>query len=469
MKVLDEAIKENDKDIDTWLQLGKALIAADSLKAAEIKITKAKAMDESNPETYIVLGDLYFAKRVYPLACSNYEEALKKDENNVQARINLAISYGKMANVEMDDDLRNELFKKSLVEWNTVTKQDPKNAKAFFEQGRIFYYAKQYKESAASLLKFVELRPSGSLGRWMLAQSLYEIGACDSARTHLEISAEQIDSVKTKAKLLLARCFYDKKEYAQSFEAYTVVAANSEMEMKDVRSFGTAALFAGDTTKAIELWNKAIDMDPEGNCQLMFLVGTQLNKMKMYGDAVTVLKRRLATASCTDRLSETNFTIGTAIFFDASQDTIVANRAQTALPYMLKAVEQDTNNLWASIYLGDVYAALDSMPKAKEAFRFAIDVAAADTSSAQNKSVMQQAFFKMTNMALEAKNWAEVTKVAKEWSDMSPDSEYAFLFLAFGNQGLQNTDAACIAYRKVLRINPKNTTASKNLNALQCK
>ncbi len=469
MKVLYDAIDEDEKNINTWLQLGKSLIMADSLKAAELKITRAKAMDDSYPETYIVLGDLYFAKRVYQLACTNYEEALKLDEKNVQARINLAIGYGKMANVEMDKDLRNELFLKSLKEWNAITQQDPKNAKAFYEQGRIFFYAKRYKESASSLLRYVDLRPSGSFGRWMLAQSLYEIGACDSARTHLEISSQEIDSVKTKAKLLLARCFYDKKEYAEAVDAYEVVAATEELEMKDVRSYGTASLFAGDTTKNIKLWNKAIDMDPEGNCKLMYFLGSQLNRMKRYSDAVEILKRRLATTTCTDDLSETNYSIGTAMFFDETTDSVVSNRAMEAMPYLQKAVELDSTNLWAFLYLGDVYAALDSTKKAQETFASAIAAAQQDTTSRSNKSVLRSGYFKLTNMELEAKNWSGVIKTAKEWSDFNSESEYAYLFLAFGYQGQQNIEAACTAYRKVLRINPKNMTASKNLNALQCK
>ncbi len=469
MKLLYEAIDDNDKDINNWLQLGKSLIMADSLKAAEIKITRAKVIDDSNPETYIVLGDLYFAKKVYQLACNNYEEALELDNDNVQARINLAIGYGKMANTEMDKDLRNELFLKSLKEWNTVTQQDPKNAKAFYEQGRIFYYAKKYKESAASLLKYVELRPSGSFGRWMLAQSLYEIGACDSARTHLEISAEQIDSVKTKAKLLLARCFYDKKEYTESYEAYGVVAADTEMEMKDIRSFGTASLFAGDTTKCLELWRKAIDMDPEGNCRLMFFMGSQLNRMKNYSEAVEVLKRRLSVAACDDQLSETNYTIGTALFFDESKDSVVANRAAEALPYLMKAIELDSTNLYASLYLGDVYAAIDSTDKAEEAFEFIITEARKDTANERSQRILGQAHYKITMMAYEAKQWSEVVKYSKDWIASDPESEFGNFFLGLAYHNLQNVEAACSAYRKVLRINPKNTNASKALNSLQCK
>ncbi len=469
MKILYEALDDDEKDIETWLQLGKSLIMADSLKTAEIKITRAKSIDDSNPETFIVLGDLYFAKRVYQLACTNYERALELDKNNVQARINLAIGYGKMANAEMDKDLRNELFLKSLQEWNTVTQQDPKNAKAFYEQGRIFYYAKKYKESAASLLKYVELRPSGSFGRWMLAQSLYEIGACDSARTHLEISAEQIDTVKTKAKLLLARCFYDKKEYKEAYDAYSIVEADGEMEMKDIRSFGTASLFAGDTTKCLELWNKAIDLDPEGNCKLMFFLGSQLNRMKQYSEAVEVLKRRLSIAACDDQLSETNYTIGTALFFDESKDSVVANRAAEALPYIMKAIELDSTNLYASLYLGDVYAAMDSTDKAEETFQNLIEYARKDTADPKMQRLLGQAHYKVTLMAYESKNWNKVVKFSKDWVESDPKSEFGYFFLGLAYHNLQNVEAACSAYRKVLKINPKNQNASKSLNALQCK
>lgn len=39
----------------------------------------------------------------------------------------------------MDQTLSQEYFRRSLNEWNYITKVDPKNATAFYEQGKYFF------------------------------------------------------------------------------------------------------------------------------------------------------------------------------------------------------------------------------------------------------------------------------------------------------------------------------------------
>ncbi|MBI5325592.1 MAG: tetratricopeptide repeat protein [Ignavibacteriae bacterium] len=206
VKEMKDAIKETPNDVQNYLEIGRVYIKADSLKLAEFNIAKAREINKSMPDAYVALGDLYFAQKVYELAKNNYEEALSLNADLIEARIKLATAYYWLGMREFDKDLANEFFERSLKEWNTITKKDPKNAKAYFEQGKILYFSQQYENAAKSLYEYVTLRPTGSLGRWYLAQSLYELRYCDSASIQLKICANEIDSIKSKALRLAARC-----------------------------------------------------------------------------------------------------------------------------------------------------------------------------------------------------------------------------------------------------------------------
>lgn len=457
--MLRKLTNDEKKEAANWLVLADVYIRADSIKQAELAITRAREMDSKNVRAYIVLGDLYFKQRVYELSKSNYEEALQINPDLNEARMKLAQSYYWLATREVDDDLRNELFTRSLQEWNTLTQKDPKNSKAWFEQGKIFFFSKNYVQAAQSLNNYVQLRPMGSLGRWYLAQSLYELGRCDSARTHLRTVAAEIDTAAFQANLLLARCYVIESNYPEATTLYGELAKTGELEMSDIRRYGQAALFAGDTNTAVERWKQAIEMDPEANCQLMYILGTSLNKMKRYDEAVEVLQKRLSISYCNDSLDHIfHYFIGISYFFDGKS-------AQAIAP-LENAIKLNPDFLWAGIYLADVYANMEDPTKAEEQFNAVI--ARGTTDIEKFKSELNQAYAKLAGMKLEQKKYRDLEKVGRDWLAALPDNEFAALYTAVGYQGQNNAEAACRHYRMVLRINPNNSTAKDNIRALGC-
>lgn len=456
-QVLRKAIKNNQKDQSLYLELGNALIRADSLAAAELVITQARELDKNSPDAFIALGNMYFAQRVYELAKNNYEQALALNENLLEARIKLATAYYWLATYEVDKELANTLFARSLKEWISITNKDPKNSKAFFEQGKIFFYSRKYRESANALIEFVKLNPKGSLGRWFLAQSFYELGYCDSAAPHLEIVSKEIDSVKIKAKLLLARCFFDQKKLTQSLTIFNEVKSQSKLEVIDLNRMASAYFNTHDTISAIGVWKEVIELAPAENCRLMFSLGSLLQGMKKYDEAIEVLTKRNNTVQCNDSVqNRIYYLIGLCHQF--------AGRPQEAVPSLKKSVELNPKFLYAHVYLGDAYAAIDSLELAEQEFQYVIDNGAADTLT--NKGALTQAFFKICSMKLDKKDYSQLLKVAKSWISVLPNDSYPYIYAAYGAQGSNERDAACGFYKKALAIDPKNDAVRKNYNAL---
>lgn len=463
IKILKEAVSIDKNDYKNQLELGNAYIKSNQLNEAELTITKARELNRKSSEAFVALGDLYFAQKVYPLARSNYEEALAIDENLTEARVKLATTYYWLANQEIDKDLANELFTRSLKEWNIVTQKDPKNARALREQGRILFFAKQYGEAAQSFFRYLDLRNDDNLIRWYYAQSLVEIGKCDSAVAQLRIVTEVIDSVKDRAKLKLAQCYFEQKRFLESARTYEEIKNVLELENVDIERLAVAYLRNGDTVKALLNYRELVDKDNE-RCILMYQTGILSILLRDYKNALYFFGKHYQ--NCNDSLTpKTLYYIGNS-YYNLSQN-------DSAIAYLNLSLVKDPDYIASRIFLGDVYTSMSNTngnkqlkENAKNEFRQAISRGMQDTSRFSRE--LLQAYAKLCNIILEEKNFNELQKVAKQWTDFDNRSQFAWLYMAISYQGQGDKDNACRSYKRVLQIDPKNATAKKNMELLQC-
>ncbi|MFC2130327.1 tetratricopeptide repeat protein [Bacteroidota bacterium] len=464
IEVVKDAIEEDEGDVYNYLCMGYVYLAADSLRQAEMYITKAREMDKNIPDAYIALGDLYFAQRVYELAKNNYEEALSIDEENVEARTKLAISYFWLGMREYDQDLKNELIKKSLKEWNVITKKDTMNAKAFFEQGKILFFSSKWDKAAKSLYKYVQLRPAGSLGRWYLAQSLYELAQCDSAEPHLMICAEKIDSVKNKSLLLLARCYFDDQQYDKSIETFNRLkesdtVSSAPLSIMDLERFGAAAFKTGDTITAINTYKEVIEQDPS-KCKLIYKTGVMLTILKNYDESIDMMKKRLD--KCEDEFTnKTYFYIGSAYLKKEKPDS--------SKVFFLKSFEKDSTDFLSLLYLSDAFAKLEEDDSATYYLEFVIQKTLQDT--ATYGWITNNAYAKLSNLYYKAKNFSKLKNTAQDWIKLKPETAIAYLYIATYYQTNKNIEKACSFYRLVIKYDKSKKLAAiakEQISRLNC-
>lgn len=455
IEFLTKATKKYSDNVYILLALGQAYISNNNLDQAALQITKAREKNKTMAEPYVALGDLYYAQDVYELAKNNYEEALKIDNDLTNARIKLATSYYKMANREYDKDLSNELFNRSLKEWNIITQKDPRYARAWWEQGRILFFGKRFDLAAGSFLKYLELRADHSIARWYLAQSYVEIGLCDSAQSHLRQVAVEIDSVKYKAGLILAQCLFEKGNYAESLTEFEAVKPNMEMDIKDIERMAAAALKIGDTTKTIAYYKEVIDINPN-QCNLMYQLANLTIFMKNYEDAIYFLDKR--NVNCTDNLSRVYYLLGNCWFN--------LDKSDTAVVLLNKSIELDPKNLQARLYLADVQVSLANKDAARRDFQLVIDMGLADTATYRRE--ITQAYSKLCNLLLDLKLYKDMNSVSKKWIEFDANSEYAWLYNGISFQGLSDKENSCRSYKRGLSINPQNNFLKKQVKALEC-
>jgi tetratricopeptide (TPR) repeat protein len=467
VKIIKKAIKKDDKDAYNLLALADVYLKADSLKQAEMTIIAAKDINKKIPDGFVALGDLYYAQRVYELARMNYEEGLKLDENLTEARIKLATAYYKLANAEPDKELSNELFGRSLKEWNTVTKADPKNATAFYEQGKIFFLADKYGEAAKSFYQYTLLRPEGWMGLWYLAQSSFKIGQFDSAVKQLELVRTKIDTVRDQATLMIAESQFELKRYKESASNYAsakqaaTVNPKLKFELVDFERWGYAAILSGDTATAIQNFRIVTDGDNK-KCNLMFRFGFLLRERKQYSEAIAMFHKLIA-ADCTDSTSKLNsikarLFIGMSYFSD--------NKPDSAIVALHEFIQLDPNNLYGRIMLANSFNALKQSDSAKKALLEAFEVGKQNTNT--SKRDMENVLSELCRIYIEAKDYSNLLKISKQWLEINPESVNAYLYMAVAQQGNGDKDSACKSYREVLKRDKDNKAAKQNVKALGC-
>lgn len=459
--LLRARMKKKD-EVATSLVLSDALLAADSVSQAEIVATAAKSKYSKNAEAWLALGNLYFNYKPQPvleLAIQNYEEAIKLDNNLIQAHFNIAQAYWKMANRESDKDLGNELFKRSLQSWNTVTDLDPKNARAWFEQGKIFYLAKRYNDAKFALGEYRKLRPVGTgnpLASWYLGNSYYELRQCDSAQQHLQDAAMQIDSVRNKASLIMARCLFFAKDFKGSVVRFAEARTAELLEPTDYWYYGAALVVSGDTTLAITTMDLASQLDPK-NCGLMFKYAVLLNSKGQNAASTRIYSKRLE--NCKDSLEARTYAlIGNNFFADSLVDS--------ASYYYQRAIAADSTNLYFLSRQAEIYNIRGDVASANAMFSKIYEMGKDRTG--EDRIQAERASVRLAAICLQDKNYSGVAENAKRATILNPKSVAAWIYLGVGNQGAGNLDEACRAYREALKLDPQNKAARDNMKSLDC-
>lgn len=458
LETINDAIKRDEKNLTLTLELANIYLRADSLSQAELVITRAREMDKKSPLPYIALGDLYFKQTIYELARVNYEEALALQPDNIIAREKLATSYFWLGNREMDDELSSVLFTRSLEEWNKVTQQDPNNARAFYEQGRIFFMANQFGNAANALGRYIQMRPSSSEARWMLAQSYEKIARYDSAMYHLEIVSKEIDSVKVLATILLARSYFDTKDYPKAIATFSSLDKDTTLDVIDFQRWGQAYILTQDTINALQIWDRTAKNNPIENCKIMDQMGYIYQRIQKYQEAIDILNFRLSYSECNDQREN-------IVYYLIGQSYLLSERPNEAIEPLNKSIELDSTFLFSRLSLADALTSSKDYEKATLTFETLIEMGRQDT--AKNNFVLVQAFNKLAGMYMEQKKFNEVIKVGERWASVYENEPYPYLYMAIAYHNQGNGKSACNLYRRVLKIDPKNQAASKNLKILQ--
>jgi Tfp pilus assembly protein PilF len=176
----------------------------------------------------------------------------------------------------------------------------------------------------------------------------------------------------------------------------------------------------------------------------------------MYARSTEIYRKRLE--NCNDTLDPKILVfIGNNFFADSLLDSAAASYE--------KALALKPGYPYAKSRLGDTYIAKGEVNRGEALLGEIIESAKTSTSPDERKLAVG-AIARLNDRALQEKQWSTIVSRSKVATELDPKSVTAWLYLAIGYQGLQDAENAKRAYREVLKLNPNNEAAKKNLKAL---
>ncbi|MEP7219040.1 MAG: tetratricopeptide repeat protein [Bacteroidota bacterium] len=460
IEALQAALKYDDKAVENYLALGRAYIASgnDSLSKAELTFQKASQKFPSSASVAVALGDLYYARQIYQLAQEKYEEAIALDESLVEPRMLLGRTYRELAKRAAEADEANDYYNKSLRQFNKITEISPKYARAWYEQGEIFMLAHDYEKAGRSFEQYVKLRPEDPRGDVMLGRAAFLGNYFKQAVEPLERVLGRSDSISKafadSAHMMIAKSYYAVKDYAKARAMYGLVQ-DSMMSVEGTKFYASSMLLSGgDTIRAIEVYRKLVDANPQ-DCDLSSSLGQLLYKMKRYDAVIDVFTKRMA--SCPDAPKSTPY-----LYIGLSHFT--QKRYDKAIEAFNGSIAADSSVSQPYFWLMNAFASQKQFGKAAAVGHLMADRGMDKTDP---KEVATGYFFGGTEK-FQAKDFKGAIAEFERALKLNPENSQTYLYVAFAYQSLSDKDNACKYYKLTLKYDPKNAEARKNMKAVGC-
>jgi tetratricopeptide (TPR) repeat protein len=325
-------------------------------------LKRADQLNPTNPALRLRMADSFNMLGESTRAARLYLEALKRlpDAPMVRERVraNLADIY-----------LRGSENKLAAEQLEALIRDDPTNPKAYYLLGRFALEANKPAEAVEHFKKMLVLSPDFEPVYYLLAMAQIDLNKPAEAVATLEKARKKFPS-SFALEFWTATALSRKKDYAEAMKHYTaaeVTAKATDAKQLDERFYfqlGATCERMGDFTEAAKYFERSIQIAPNFAESLNYLGymwaehGTNLVRAKELIEKA--VKAEPKSAAYLDSLAWVLFKL---------------DQPKEALPYALKSVELcETPDATVYDHLGDIYAALKQIEKAREAWRKALEL-----------------------------------------------------------------------------------------------
>lgn len=251
-------------------------------------MTKAMALEPSSTVYVRGLGDVYREMKVWGMAINQYKKALAMNPGSSDA----AVTQYQLGQLHFES----RQFNEAVAAYEKATAIDPSITDAWFQQGYIYFLAKQYVRAEEPLRRTLATWPDKFEANYYLAESLSQTKRIKMAvpfyEKALSIDDSHPDAVKCYSPM--AEGLVADGEYEKAHAAY-VRAVEQEPENFDlVYGLGWVKSQAdiGDYDNAKVYLEKAMVIDPASEKPVIQLALVDL-ELGNYSNAVPNLKRAI--------------------------------------------------------------------------------------------------------------------------------------------------------------------------------
>ncbi|MBW4695139.1 MAG: tetratricopeptide repeat protein [Lyngbya sp. HA4199-MV5] len=160
----DKALSVNPKDVDAYLQRGKAHWRLDEKAAATQDYDQAVRLDSKNTQAHLERARFRVHLDDYQGAIADYTEVLRLDSHNSEVYFSRAGVYLALKNQQ-----------KALQDYDQVLRLDPQNIRAYLSRGYAHQAVKNYRSAIADFNQILRLDPQNLSAYFARADALYEL------------------------------------------------------------------------------------------------------------------------------------------------------------------------------------------------------------------------------------------------------------------------------------------------------
>jgi tetratricopeptide (TPR) repeat protein len=463
MKVFAAATKVDKKNADIAIAYGNAFLDIDSLDKAIVYFSKAKEINENLPDIYVGLAEAYGRQNIGVLAISNYQKAAELEPKSAVIRYKLGKAFYK-----------SRLYNDCAREFQEAVNLDPNNDVYVFDVADLFFRAKLWRESARFFAKYVTLKKDNRVAYDEYAKALFGGKFYKDAVPVIE-EAMKLNPAVYDLKPMYAYSLYECGEFQKAVDAYKVLPKDS-LDAEDYVQIGRSYAKLKDVDNAIASFERVAGLDSLSTEISAELAGLYMGK-KMYDKAAAQYSKKL-------KADPKN--IGALI--NGGVCYMVVGKYDTAKTMMQKTIELRPEFFQAYLYLASCFYRLDSLERAEKQYELVISiidtvkVEPPDTKEGKFGAQLLEANKFIGLIELLSKNYPTAIDylkkaIAHETKDKKDAEAHLWLAqsyaLSTGNQKITVDEAdslrkkAIEEYEAVLRIDPKNKVAAKELSGLK--
>ena len=371
LKVLDDAARQADADGDFLMGVAElyasyALQFPSQREAVHAKGTKVlgrvREYKLRTPQQRLKLGDGFNLFGDSERAAEVYLDVLKvsADLPVLQHAVR-----GKLADIY----LRSNDRPRAIEQLNAIVREDPASVQAHYQLGRIAYEENRWADAIEHLKRALLFNPD-------FQQAYYDLAAAQIAQGNTGDALATLERARTRfssnfvIEYLLATAHMREKNYAEAVNRFTaaeVIAQATETNRLNYSFYfqvGAALERKGDRVQAAKYFEKCLELSPnfdEAQNYLGYMWAEHGENLEKAHELISkALTAEPENAAYLDSMGWVLFKL---------------NRPKEALEYLLKAVTaSEEPDATVFDHLGDTYAVLKKLDKAREAWRKSLAV-----------------------------------------------------------------------------------------------
>lgn len=344
----ENLVKENKKDLNVIIGVGRAFMSANNLTEADSYLQKAKKLEPNSAATLVFEGDLWVEKKDPGTACQSYEQAIYFEPKDEKAYMRYA-------------DIYKSMDPKGAIQKLMELKEKRPDLKSVDEKiGEVYYTSNMFKEAAET---YATIDPS-SMNEKSMQNYAFALFMNHDYSKSLEIAKAGLQKNPRSAAFNRLAMFNntDMKSYDAALVAANNLINNSdnpELSYLDYTYYGYAFVGAKKYNEAISQFKKALEMN-DSRTDVIKALSDAYEETSDYPNAISYYKNYLSKLSMEDMGADKVFQLGKLYYSYGTEKKMEGAAFASQRNKLLASADSsfaEVAELASDSYLGNIWRA----------------------------------------------------------------------------------------------------------------